>query len=58
MEKGDKVKIYQDPESCGTFEGEATLLRSLDNGTCTQEYWMVEFDDGYRVPRWVNVGNH
>ena len=50
---GDVVRIYEDPLTEKTLEGEAKLIELLSEDT-DREYWLVEFTRGHeRHPRWI-----
>jgi hypothetical protein len=54
------VKVYQDPLTCKSFEGDAWLMKPLkcDIGDGT-EYWEVKFiSDEMRVQRFINLKHH
>jgi len=44
MEKGDRVKIYEDPFSQDVLEGEATLIKHEWSDTEGGEQWRLRFD--------------
>lgn len=57
MTKSDKVKVFQKPITDKGFEGNAVLIRYLDSDPEIGERWLVRFEDGARVERWVNARN-
>lgn len=51
MKKGDKVMIYEDPVTQLKPEGEAKLIKKIEEHH-GMEYWVVNFlSDGYDVQR-------
>jgi len=56
MKIGDIVWIYEDPVVKSKPEGQAKLLRKIDEGH-SQDYWKVKFLlDGFVTSRWVEKG--
>ena len=47
MKKGNIVKIYEQPLSETTFEGEARLISFIQELNTGVEYWKVKFTDDY-----------
>ena len=58
MEKGETVRVYQDPITCKDFEGYAKLIepkpKKRDIKGLT-ETWLVKFEDGTKVERTINL---
>ena len=55
MKKGDKVWIFQKPDSCEDFEGKAKLIKFQNSATGDLEFWEVLMEDGYKLLRWINI---
>ena len=49
---GDKAIIYDDPITCEKREGIATLVEKIKEDKL-KEFWLVRFEDGMEVTRWV-----
>ncbi len=56
MDKGDIIRVFNDPHFCKNFEGKAELLEFLNIKGLLQEYWEVKFlSDGFVADRWINT---
>jgi hypothetical protein len=58
MEKGETVRVYQDPITCKDFEGYAKLIESRPRKRDIKgltETWLVKFEDGAKVERTINL---
>ena len=58
---GQLVMVYEDPITCVTPEGKATLIEHIWNPEPYFEYWTVHFvgdGPGYHFDRKINLDTH
>ena len=57
MKAGDRVRVYEDPETKRRYEGTAVLVHPMDRTADGSEWWTVRFPGPYErnVVRWVDA---
>lgn len=56
MKKGDILEIFEDPITKIKSEGNAKLVKRLENFDQDMERWQVKFiSDGAKAERWIRI---